>query len=125
MSAAICACFLGALLGGLEAGVWLLPAAGLFMSIVYPTLNSKAISCFPHHQHGAAAGVILCFTALAAALGPLAMGVVSDRWATPRAGFILATLFAVLLLSGLLVNAVRDPARQRLQHADDGAPQSG
>ncbi len=68
MGAGICLCFVGALVGGLQVGVWLLPAAGLFMSIVYPTLNSKAISSFPHHQHGAAAGVILCFTALAAAI---------------------------------------------------------
>ena len=29
------------------------------MSIMYPTLNSKGISCFPKSQHGAAAGVIL------------------------------------------------------------------
>jgi fucose permease len=121
MGAAICACFVGALLGGLRFGVWLLPATGLFMSIVYPTLNSKAISCFPRHEHGAAAGVILCFTAVAAAVGPLLMGLVSDHWQTPRAGFVLATVFSVLLLAGLLVNAVRDPARARLQRADDGA----
>ena len=127
MGVGICLCFTGALLGGLRAGVWLLPLAGLFMSIVYPTLNSKAISSFPHHQHGAAAGVILCFTALAAAIGPLCMGVVSDRWGTPRAGFVLATVFSVLLLGGLLVNVVRDPARRRLQQADadDGARQAG
>jgi fucose permease len=125
MGAGICGCFIASLLGGLEVGVWLLPAAGLFMSIVYPTLNSKAISCFPRYQHGAAAGVVLCFTALAAAVGPLCMGVVSDRWATPRAGFVLATVFSVLLFIGLVVNAIRDPARHRLQRADDGARQPG
>jgi fucose permease len=107
-------CFSGALLGGLELGVWLLPLAGLFMSIVYPTLNSKAISCFPKHQHGAAAGVILFFTALAAAAGPLAMGIVSDTWHTPRAGFVLATAFSALLLAGLFVNWLRDPSHARL-----------
>jgi fucose permease len=125
MGAAICACFVGSLLGGLQFGVWLLPSAGLFMSIVYPTLNSKAISCFPPHRHGAAAGVILCFTALAAAVGPLCMGIVSDAWDTPRAGFVLATVFSVLLMAGLLINAIGDPARQRLRHADEGAQQPG
>jgi fucose permease len=89
------------------------------MSIIYPTLNSKAISCFPRHQHGAAAGVILFFTALAAAAGPLAMGVVSDAWQTPRAGFVLASVFSLLLLAGLAVNWLRDPSRARLQGADD------
>jgi fucose permease len=111
-------CFAGALLGGLALGVWLLPLTGLFMSIVYPTLNSKAISCFPKQQHGAAAGVILFFTALAAAAGPFAMGAVSDAWKTPRAGFVLATGFAALLLAGLLVNWLRDPSRSRLERAN-------
>jgi hypothetical protein len=47
------------------------------------------------------------------------MGLVSDHWQTPRAGFVLATAFSVLLLAGLLVNAVRDPSRARLQRADE------
>jgi fucose permease len=111
-------CFAGALLGGLNLGVWLLPLTGLFMSIIYPTLNSKAISCFPRHDHGAAAGVILFFTAAAAAAGPLAMAAVSDAWQTPRAGFVLATVFALLLLIGLLVNWLRDPAGARLRNSD-------
>jgi fucose permease len=112
---AIFACFCGSLLGGLTLGAWLLPLTGLFMSIIYPTLNSKAISCFPRHQHGAAAGMILFFTALAAAVGPLAMGAVSDAWHTPRAGFVLATAFSALLFTGLAVNWLRDPSRARLE----------
>jgi fucose permease len=111
-------CFLGALLGSLRVGVFLLPLSGLFMSIVYPTLNSKAISCFPRHRHGAAAGVILFFTAAAAAAGPLAMAAVSDAWQDARAGFVLATVFALLLLAGLLVNWLIDPSRTRLERAD-------
>ena len=112
---AILICFSGALLGGLSLGAWLLPLSGLFMSIIYPTLNSKAISCFPRHQHGAAAGVILFFTALAAALGPLAMGALSDAWRSPRAGFVLATAFSALLFAGLALNWWRDPSRRRLE----------
>lgn len=111
---AILACFAASLFGGLAMGVWLLPLSGLFMSILYPTLNSKAISCFPREQHGAAAGVILFFTAAAAAAGPLAMGAVSDAWQTPRAGFALATVFAALLCAGLAANWLRDPSRRRL-----------
>jgi fucose permease len=115
-------CFSGSLLGGLTAGVWLLPLSGLFMSIIYPTLNSKAISCFPRQQHGAAAGVILFFTALAAAAGPLAMGAVSDAWQTPRAGFVLAGLFSLFLFAGLALNWLRDPAGHRLQYVDNAPP---
>jgi fucose permease len=74
------------------------------MSVVYPTLNSKAISYFPKTQHGTAAGVFLFFTAAAAALGPLAMAEVSDALGDIRFGFVLATGFAGLLAVGLVLN---------------------
>ena len=64
--------------------------------------------------------MILFFTALAAAAGPLAMGAVSDAWGSARAGFVLATVYAVLLLVGLAGNWLANPARRRLQ-ASDGA----
>ena len=115
---AIFLCFGGSLVLGIESAAWLLPLSGLFMSILYPTLNSKGISCFPKSQHGAAAGVILFFTAAAAAVGPLAMGAVSDAYGSPRAGFVLATAFAFLLFAGLVANWLLDPARARLEHAD-------
>jgi DHA1 family quinolone resistance protein-like MFS transporter len=108
-------CFAGSVAGGVESGAWLLPLSGLFMSMIYPTLNSKGISCFPKAQHGAAAGIILFFTALSAALGPLAMGAISDAGGDPRSGFVLATGFALLLCAGLVVNWWVDPAAQRLQ----------
>ena len=117
-SFAIFACFAGAIAGGLSYAAWLLPLSGLFMSMIYPTLNSKGISCFPKTEHGAVAGVILFFTCAAAALGPLAMAAVSDAFGHPRYGFGLATLFAALLFAGLLLNWIYDPARERLVRLD-------
>jgi fucose permease len=118
VGAAIFLCFLGSLSFGVDAAAWLLPLSGLFMSIVYPTLNSKGISCFPKSQHGAAAGVILFFTAAAAALGPLAMGAISDAYGTTEAGFVLATAFAFLMLAGLVGNWLLDPFGRRLRTSD-------
>lgn len=117
-SFAIFLCFLGSLVWGVESAAWLLPLSGLFMSIMYPTLNSKAISCFPKAQHGAAAGVILFFTAAAAAIGPLAMAAVIDAYQSTRSGFALATAFSLLLFVGLLTNWLMNPARGRLQTSD-------
>jgi fucose permease len=117
-SLAIFLCFLTSIIGGVGYAAWLLPLSGLFMSIMYPTLNSKGISCFPKSQHGAAAGVILFFTAVAAVLGPLAMAAVSDAYQTTRAGFALASGFSLLLLVGIFANQIFDPARRRLQAPD-------
>jgi MFS transporter, DHA1 family, quinolone resistance protein len=113
----ILVCFVGSVAGGVRLGAWLLPASGLAMSVVYPTLNSKGISCFPKSEHGAAAGVLLFFTAAAAALGPLAMGAVSDAYGDVRFGFILATALALLMSIALLLNWLLDPARRRLDAA--------
>ncbi len=117
-SLAILICFAGAIAGGLSFAVWLLPLSGLFMSMIYPTLNSKGISCFPKTEHGAVAGVILFFTCAAAALGPLAMGAISDAFGHPKYGFVLATALAALLFAGLLLNWIYNPAGERLAKLD-------
>jgi fucose permease len=115
---AILVCFLGSMFGGPDATVYLLALSGLFMSVIYPTLNSKGISCFPKAEHGAVAGVILFFTCGGAALGPLAMGAVSDLFGGLRAGFVLATIFAALLFLGMLYNWIADPTHAVLQQSD-------
>ncbi len=117
-SLAIFICFIGSMVGGLAYAIWLLPLSGLFMSMIYPTLNSKGISCFPKAEHGAVAGVILFFTCVAAAAGPWAMGVVSDIFGDPKYGFFLATIFACLLFVGMLFNWMYNPAGRRLAELD-------
>ena len=117
----IFACFLGSALLGKTAAVFLLPLSGLFMSMIYPTLNSKGISCFPKHEHGAVAGLILFFTAASAAFGPLLMAYVADAWGggDMRIGFILATGFAGLLFISAVWNLVKDPAAAALAATND------
>lgn len=114
LAGAILLCFAGSLAGGEAWALWLLPLSGLFMSMLYPTLNSKGISCFPRSEHGAIAGLILFFTAFAAAVGPLMMAAVSDVLGSIRYGFVLATGFALLLFLGLCWNWWRKPAAARL-----------
>jgi len=114
----ILVCFIAAVIGGAPVAALSLPLSGLFMSVVYPTLNSKGISCFQKSEHGAVAGVILFFSCLGAGLGPLAMGAASDLFGGPKYCFVLATLFAVLLFAGLVYNWIADPTRQRLDALD-------
>jgi hypothetical protein len=56
----------------------------------------------------------LFFTAAAAAMGPLAMGALSDALGDIKYGFMLATGFSLLLFVGLLLNLLLDPAGARL-----------
>ena len=75
------ATFPAAVLRGLPFGVrvWLpfpvlfaLPTTGLFMSVLYPTINSTGISCFDKGRHGAVAGLLLFFTCVSAVAKPIA-----------------------------------------------------
>ena len=118
LSGAILACFALSVAMGVDWAVYLLPASGLFMSVIYPTINSKGISCVPKADHGAAAGVILFFTCVSAVLAPLAMGAVSDAMGQIAYGFWLATGFAGLLFAGLLLNWLTDPTRAVLERLD-------
>ncbi|WOI39383.1 MFS transporter [Alteromonas sp. CI.11.F.A3] len=108
-------CFVVGLLSGPSLAVFLFPLSGIFMSVIYPTFNSKGISCFEKRQHGSVAGVILFFTAAGAAAGPFIMGVVSDAYGgDAKYGFVVATGFSILLFLGLLYNAIAQPTRERL-----------
>lgn len=117
-SAAVLLCFAAAALGGRDVAAISLPLSGLFMSVLYPTINSKGISCFPRGQHGAIAGVLLFFTCVSAVFAPLAMAVVSDAMGDPKYSLYLASLFAALLTALCIWNAVADPARARLARGD-------
>jgi FHS family L-fucose permease-like MFS transporter len=118
LSLAILLCLAGSVLGGVRSAIILLPLSGLFMSVIYPTLNSKGISCFPKSEHGAVAGVILFFTCAGAVLGPLSMAAVIDALGAPKYAFLVATGFAALLSGGLIYNCIRQPTRAILATLD-------
>jgi fucose permease len=118
-SGAILLCFVVSIAGDVRWAVFALPLSGLFMSVIYPTVNSKGISCVPKSEHGTAAGVILFYTCLSAVLAPLAIGAVSDATGGPIYGFMLATAFAALLFLGMLWNQFFDPTSATLGRADE------
>ena len=118
-SSAILLCYVASMLGGVDVAVWLMPLSGLFMSMIYPTLNSKGISCFNRQQHGAVAGLILAFTALAAAVAPALMAIMGDIANDVTAGFYLATLFSAMLAVAMLYNWLKQPAKARLEQMAD------
>jgi fucose permease len=117
-SGCILACFAASVAGGTAWAVYLLPLSGIFMSVVYPTINSKGINCLPKGQHGAGAGVILFFTCVSAVAAPLAIGAAGDAFGDIVYGFGLATGLAVLLFAGATFNWVRNPTRELLERLD-------
>jgi fucose permease len=118
-SALILACFVASVAGGVFWAIFLLPLSGLFMSVIYPTINSKGISCLPKTEHGSGAGVILFFTCFSAVVAPLAMGTISDAMGGPGYGFVLATGFAAVLFIGLTLNWIFNPTLRVFRQVDE------
>lgn len=111
-------CFGVAAIGGQGAAALALPISGLFMSVLYPTINSKGISCFEKARHGQIAGVLLFFTCLSAVIAPLAMALLGDAFNDPKFALYLAFVCALLLAALAVWNAIADPTRARLSTRD-------
>jgi fucose permease len=113
-SGAMALLFWVAILFGRGAAAYALPATGLFMSVLYPTINSTGISCFERPRHGSIAGLLLFFTCVSAVLAPLAMGALGDLTGTSSFSIVLGGVFATLLAILCLWNLLRSPAAARL-----------
>lgn len=101
-STAMAVLFWIGMIGGRGVAAIALPATGLFMSVLYPTINSTGISCYEKSRHGAIAGFLLFFTCLSAVLAPLAMALagdwLADSWYSVALGAVFATGLAGLCL---------------------------
>ncbi len=117
-SGCILACFALTVIGGVTWAAFVLPLSGLFMSVMYPTINSKGISCVQKRDHGAAAGVILFFTCVSAVVAPLMIGAAGDAFGDIIYGYRVASGFAALLFGGSVLNWAMNPTRAVLDERD-------
>ena len=117
-SGGILACFAATVIGGVPWAVFVLPLSGLFMSVMYPTINSKGISCAHKGDHGAAAGIILFFTCVSAVVSPLMIAAAGDAFGDIIYGYWLASGFAALLFCGSILNWALNPTRAVLAQRD-------
>lgn len=118
-SIGVLVCFVASAVGGRGVAALALPASGLFMSVLYPTINSKGISCFEKGRHGQAAGLLLFFTCVSAVVAPLAMGLLGDAFGDAKFSLYLATACALGLAALAVWNAIVDPTRARLMLRDE------
>lgn len=98
-----------AVLGGREVAIFALPATGLFMSVLYPTINSTGISCYDKGRHGSIAGLLLFFTCISAVFAPMAMGALGDALRDSAYSLVLGAVFATLLVVQCAWNVSRKP----------------
>jgi fucose permease len=107
-----------AVFGDRALAIYALPATGLFMSVLYPTINSTGISCYEKARHGSVAGLLLFFTCLSAVVAPLAMAMIGDAMADARYSIALGAVLATGLSIQCIWNWRKQPFAARLQERD-------
>ena len=97
-AAACIACILAGVYGP-PTLLFLLPATGLFLSIILPTATAL-VSTMKVKNMGAVLGLFFCFVGLGGMAGPWIAGIVND-WLGLRAGMATSALFCLVLLASL------------------------
>lgn len=117
-SGAVVMLFALALIGGRPVAAFALPLTGLFLSVLYPTINSVGISGFDRGRHGSIAGILLFCTSTAMIVAPLAMAAVSERVGGTEYGMALGAAFSLLLAALCFWNFLKRPLAARLAERD-------
>jgi len=79
------------------------PLLGLFMSPIYPAINSVVLSALPKARHAAMTGLIVVFSALGGTTGSFITGQVFAHLGGQTAFYLSLVPMAVLLLAVLLL----------------------
>jgi fucose permease len=88
--------------------VYLLPLIGLFLSPIYPTINSVILSALPKNQHSAMSGLIVVFSALGGTTGSMITGHVFERFDGSTAFYLtLIPLGCIAVLLILLYRIIK------------------
>ncbi|MCE9685158.1 MFS transporter [Shewanella sp. AS16] len=81
------------------AAAFILPMLGMFMSPIYPAINSAVLSALPRHRHAPMTGLIVIFSALGGTLGSLITGLIFDHFDGQSAFYFMLLPMAVLALT--------------------------
>jgi hypothetical protein len=117
LSGAILACFAVSVAGGVDWAVYLLPASGLFMAVIYPTLKLERDQLHPGRARRSRRRHPL-FHVRVRGRRAARHGRIERRHRQIAYGFWLATGLAALLFAGLLVNWLANPRAAGLAEVD-------
>jgi fucose permease len=83
------------------------PLIGLFISPIYPAINSVILSALPARQHGAMSGLIVIFSALGGTTGSIITGHVFQAYGGKTAFYFSLIPIAVLITFLFLFNRLQ------------------
>ncbi len=104
--------------GSVPLAAYVLPAIGLFLAPIYPTLSSSILSALPKNRQSGMTGLIVIFSALGGTTGSIVTGFLFGRLDGQTAFYF--TLVPLILLFLILIPYRRKRAQFDLNSSSDG-----
>lgn len=87
---------------------YLFPLMGIFLSPIYPAINSVILSSLPNHMHSSMSGLIVVFSALGGTTGSIITGNVFENFDGQTAFYMSLIPMAIMLLSLFILKRLTD-----------------
>lgn len=91
--------------------VYVFPVLGIFLSPIYPTINSLILSSTPKHLHSAMSGLIVVFSALGGTAGSFVTGNVFEKFSGQTAFYLSLIPLSLLFVLCIWMNVINKTNR--------------
>ncbi len=87
--------------------VYLFPLMGIFLSPIYPSINSVILVSIPKYLHSSMSGLIIVFSAIGGTLGSMLTGLVFQNFSGTQAFYFSLLPLSFLLLSVIYMYSIK------------------
>jgi fucose permease len=103
--------------GNAPLGAFVFPFIGLFISPIYPAINSVILSTLPPRQHGAMSGLIVIFSALGGTTGSIITGHIFEGYGGETAFYFSLVPMGILIVCLFFFNRIQKKSDVRIAFA--------
>ena len=101
-------------------GAFVFPLIGLFLSPIYPAINSVILSTLPARQHGPMSGLIVIFSALSGTTGSIITGNIFQHYGGQTAFYFSLVPISLLTVSLFLFNRLQKKTETNIEFSSKG-----
>ncbi|HVM87261.1 MAG TPA: MFS transporter [Puia sp.] len=98
---------------------FLFPAIGIFLSPIYPVINSLVLATLPKSKHGAMSGLIVVFSAIGGTLGSIITGYLFKEIGGINAFYFSLVPITILAVALVMFNKIKSRQSANLQLANE------
>jgi len=101
-------------------GAFVFPLIGLFISPIYPAINSVILSTLPPRQHGAMSGLIVIFSALGGTTGSIITGHIFEAYGGETAFYFSLVPIGILITCLFFFNRIQKKSEVEIKFVAAG-----